>query len=359
MSNENAVAQVQQQRGEVEFIPFGADTKIKLSVKIIKDFVAIPTKSGALPDDRDCMKFMMLCRARKLNPFEGDCFLQGYDGRDGAQFSLITAHQAFLKRAEVNPEYDGMKSGVIVKNENDEIIDRPGDFMFPGDVLLGGWAVVFFKTRKHTTERRLNLSTFDQGFGRWQKDKAGMIVKCAEADALRSSFPTMLGGLYGEGELATVIEVGGPSAPAKKPNFGPADGSPKRAMLKPEDSPVTRTVTERPETVTGHSDTTVSTNASPAAASEPGAHAGTEQEAAHGFDPETASEFQPRPGVSEELNNLLYLCHKSGIDESALVAYCKTNKLMKLEQSGLGEISTAKLVQLAKAWDNIAPMIKN
>jgi phage recombination protein Bet len=343
MSNEQAVAQIQQQRGEVEFIPFGADTKIKLSVKIIKDFVAIPTKSGVLPDDRDCMKFMMLCRARKLNPFEGDCFLQGYDGRDGAQFSLITAHQAFLKRAEVNPEYDGMKSGVIVKDENDAIVDRTSDFLYPGDALLGGWAIVYFKARRHTTERRLNLSTFDQGFGRWQKDKAGMIVKCAEADALRSSFPTMLGGLYTDHEMTTVIEVGEPATSAKKPNFGPADGSPKRVMVKEQTTPVTRTVTTQPEPASTPSD-------APAAQSEP------EEPVVEPEPP--AGDFAPRPNVSEELNNLLYLCHKSNIAEAQLVTYCKTNKLMKLEQSGLGEIATAKLVQLAKAWDNIAPMIK-
>src|SRR5262245_51444742 len=93
-------------KNEIEYQAFQSNERIKLSVQIVQKFVAIPTSSGKLPDERDCIRFMMLCRARQLNPFEGDCFLQGYDGRNGPQFSLITAHQAFLKRAEVHPEYD-------------------------------------------------------------------------------------------------------------------------------------------------------------------------------------------------------------------------------------------------------------
>merc|ERR1711991_914366 len=60
------------------------------------------------------MDFLMLCRARKLNPFEGDAYLVGYDSKDGAKFSLITSHQALLKRAELCQQFDGMESGLIL-----------------------------------------------------------------------------------------------------------------------------------------------------------------------------------------------------------------------------------------------------
>ncbi len=49
--------------------------------------------------------------------------------------------------------------------------------------------------------KRIRLSRFQKAFGVWQDDPGGMIVKCAEADALRSSFPTMLGGLYTKEEI--------------------------------------------------------------------------------------------------------------------------------------------------------------
>jgi hypothetical protein len=51
--------------------------------------------------------------------------------------------------------------------------------------------------------KRIKLGTFNKGRSVWQTNPAGMIVKCAEADALRSSFPTELGGLYLQGEVQT------------------------------------------------------------------------------------------------------------------------------------------------------------
>src|SRR5436189_2756431 len=98
----------------VQFLPLGCTDKIKLAVRIVQNLIAVPTRSGKTCSERDALRFIMLCSARKLNPFEGDAFLIGYDGQNGPEFSLITAHQALLKRAEVHPEFDGMQSGVIV-----------------------------------------------------------------------------------------------------------------------------------------------------------------------------------------------------------------------------------------------------
>jgi phage recombination protein Bet len=180
----------------VEFVPFGTKDKVQLSVEIIKRLVAVKTKTGKSCSDEDAFKFMLMCQARKLNPFEGDAFLIGYDSQSGTpSFSLITAHQAFLKRAELHPEFDGMDSGTIVMRDK-QVIDLVGDWHMPTDTILGGWATVFFKNRSHPMHKRLRLSRFKKAYGIWNDDPAGMIVKCAEADALRSSFPTMLGGLY-------------------------------------------------------------------------------------------------------------------------------------------------------------------
>ncbi len=203
----------------MSYVPFGAQDQIKLSVKIVQEMVCTKTRSGKICSEVEAFKFMMLCQARKLNPFEGDCFLIGYDSDDGkATFSLITAHQAFLKRAEVHPEFDGMESGVMVRDENTgNIIDREGDFVFDTDFILGGWAVVHFKHRRHPMKKRVALKTFTTGKSRWKADPCGMIVKVAEADALRSAFPTMLGGLYTEGEKDLTF-VNDPT-PAAKPEI--------------------------------------------------------------------------------------------------------------------------------------------
>ncbi len=81
--------------------------------------------------------------------------------------------------------------------------ERDGDFLFPDEKLVGAWARVNFKHRGTPMFKRLRREVFDKGYSQWSKNPAGMIVKCAEADALRSSFPTLLGGMYIEGEMQT------------------------------------------------------------------------------------------------------------------------------------------------------------
>jgi len=144
-----------QAKTEIEYTPFASDDKIKLSLAVIRNYIAVPTREKDLPDDRSAMKFMMLCRSRRLNPFEGDAYLIGFRKRQGTdnqppevEWSLITSQSAFMKRAEVHPDFDGFESGVIVRNAEDQIVEREGDFLWNGDELLGGWCVVHFKNRK-------------------------------------------------------------------------------------------------------------------------------------------------------------------------------------------------------------------
>lgn len=198
----------------VEYKPFMQEEKVKLSPRTVLDYLCTPTKTGKVCDVKQATRFVMLCKARGLNPWEGDAYLVGYDSNDGPKFSLITAHQAFLKRAEVHPEYDGMESGVLVQRallgSDGEVrqvtVELAGDFFEEGDKLVGAWARVHFKNRTHPMYKRLKLGTFNKGFSRWKDDPAGMIVKCAEADALRSAFPNSLGGMYLEGELSPDAE---------------------------------------------------------------------------------------------------------------------------------------------------------
>ena len=117
---------------------------------VFQNLVAVKTRTGVTCSDNEAIKFMMMCQARRLNPFEGDAYLIGYDGRDGATFSLITAHQAFLKRAELNPEYDGMQSGVIINTEDGQIKEHEGDFYMTGETVIGGWAKVFLQEPEAT-----------------------------------------------------------------------------------------------------------------------------------------------------------------------------------------------------------------
>jgi len=183
-------------KNEISYVPLGNSDPIKLSLAIIERQIVTPTKSGKKPTQKEMMDFLMLCRARKLNPFEGDAYLVGYDSANGANFSLITSHQALLKRAELCPQFDGMESGLILEDENGLLSETEGDFIQASQNAVGAWARVHRSDRKIATFRRLNIDRYDRGFGLWKKQREMMGVKCAEADALRSAFPSVTGGLY-------------------------------------------------------------------------------------------------------------------------------------------------------------------
>ena len=238
MSNQNTAVSTQvvsKEDREIIYQPFGTTDELKLNISIIRNLIAVPTKRGVMPSDADCVKFMMLCKGKRMDPFGGDCYMLGYDAQDGAQFTLITAHQVYLKRAEASPSFDGMESGVIVAVDGN-ILEREGDFTFKGEELLGGWAKVYRRDRSRPMYRRLKLATFSTGRSRWNADPAGMIVKCAEADALRSTFPTLLGGLYMQEERPEIVleqEKVIPKARFGQPAPTPALEAPKTVVKMP------------------------------------------------------------------------------------------------------------------------------
>lgn len=191
----------------VEFIPFGATDRVRLTAAMVSKFIAVPTKSGALPNERDCIRFIMLCRGKRANPFEGDCFLIGYDSQNGPVFSLVCGIELFLKRAEQSEDYDGRESGVIVDKDG-KVEERAGSLVLTGEKLIGGWARVWRKNHSHAEYKAVNFSTYDTGRSRWAKDPAGQIEKVALSQALRQAYPTALGGLYTQDEMQRVAETG-------------------------------------------------------------------------------------------------------------------------------------------------------
>jgi phage recombination protein Bet len=199
---QNAV--VKSEEKAMEFIPYGAQDKIKLSIEIIKNIVAKPTKSGKTCSNRDAINFLMLCSGKRLNPFEGDCYLVGYDNQQTGvpDYSQITAESAFLKRAELHPDYDGLQSGLILQNEDGSIQEVEGEFYLDGQNCIGAWARVTHKKRSIPTYDRLKLSKYIKRTPFWENNPEHQIAKCARVAVLRRSFPTMLGGLYLAEEIA-------------------------------------------------------------------------------------------------------------------------------------------------------------
>lgn len=197
----------------VEFVPFGAQDKIRLTMNLVKNTIAVPTKSGKTCSDKDATKFLMFCMAQKLNPFDSDCFLIGYDSDDGvAKFNMIAAEKSLLKRAELHPEFDGMQSGLTIVSPNDDaqFVDLEGELVPDGSRVVAGWCRVFFKTRKVPCYDRLPLAKMAAGkFSPfWKSNPEHQITKCARAAVLRRAFPTSVGGMYLREEFESAGTIG-------------------------------------------------------------------------------------------------------------------------------------------------------
>jgi len=222
MANEKQVTKKQEEKTVVEFVPFGAQDKIRLTAAMVANFIAVPTKSGRLPNERDCIKFLILCRGKRANPFEGDCFLIGYDNyKDGkvvgATFSQVCGIDLFLKRAEASKDYDGNESGIIIDSVDGELIERKGAIVRKGETLIGGWAKVYRKNHTIPTYKTALFSTYNTGRSRWEKDPSGMIAKVALSQALREAYTTAIGGLYTIEEMQRVTELGNDTMQIKEP----------------------------------------------------------------------------------------------------------------------------------------------
>ena len=87
-----------------------------------------------------------------------------------------------MKRAESHPQYNGLKAGVIVVNNNG-VEFRNGAFTVPDfDQLVGGWCEVYRKDRDIPVRVEISLSEFSKGQSTWKTMPATMIRKTVIAN---------------------------------------------------------------------------------------------------------------------------------------------------------------------------------
>lgn len=182
--------------------------EIKLTPSIVQEYIVGTTAKITMPEFK---LFTELCKVRKLNPFLREAYLIKYSEKQPA--SIVVGKDAILKRAVLNEQYDGMKSGIIVTNENMEVIERKGTFKLPGETLVGGWAEVFRKDWKNSIYCSVSLEESIQKKNdgtpnsNWTKQPATMIEKVAKVRALREAFVEDLAGMYEAEEMNVDLPV--------------------------------------------------------------------------------------------------------------------------------------------------------
>ena len=200
---------------------------VTLSPKIIKNYLVSGNKDAVSNDE--LVMFLNLCKFNQLNPWLKEAYCIKY-GSEPA--TMVVAKEAFQKRAEEHPSYDGCEAGIIVYNGAGEIIYRKGAFKLPDEKVIGGYAEVWRKDKSHSY--RIEVS-FDEYAGRkkdgtlnnqWASKPATMIRKVALVQALREAFPKSLGGMYtaeeqGQVEPETTANIIDMEQPAAEPETIP------------------------------------------------------------------------------------------------------------------------------------------
>jgi phage recombination protein Bet len=157
--------------------------------------------------DQEIIVFLKMCQSLNLNPWEKDIFMVKYKEDEPA--SYIVATQAYLKSAEMCPEFDGCEAGVVLKDTTGKLEFREGSLILDIETskLVGGWARVYRKDRRMPFFIAVNL-TECQKYNRegkptrfWAGMPATMVRKVALSRALREAFPSRLGGMVTEAEF--------------------------------------------------------------------------------------------------------------------------------------------------------------
>ena len=154
--------------------------------------------------DQEAFMFLKLCQARNLNPFTNEAYLVKY----GSKATMIVGKEAFMRKAELHPQYKGFKAGVIVDDGEGSLIYREGAFVRKGEELLGGWAEVFRKDRDHPVRAEVALKDYERNDSpSWKNHKATMIRKVPLVQAMREAFPSDLAGCYDSSEFRDAMMV--------------------------------------------------------------------------------------------------------------------------------------------------------
>ncbi len=175
--------------------------EIKLTMKSVQDYIV---GTDAKITVSEFKFFTELCKVQKLNPFLKEAYCIKY-GNSPA--TIVVSKDVIIKRAVQHPMYDGKETGIIVKTENGEIVERNGCFKLPKDEVIGGWARIY---RKDWGRPECMSVSFEEVAQRkrdgslnanWASKSATMIEKVAKVRAMREAFPDQLNGLYASEEF--------------------------------------------------------------------------------------------------------------------------------------------------------------
>lgn len=201
---------------------FTTETGQVLTAETVKNYLV---SGNGNVTDQEVLMFIELCKAQHLNPFIREAYLIKF-GNSPA--NIVVGKDVFVKRAYRNPDYEGMRAGIVVANKNGEIKEREGSLKAPGEELIGGWCEVYLKDKKHPIKSLVSLEEYSKSQATWKQMPMVMIRKCAIVTALREAFPEDLQGMYDASEMSNVPD----KLPEKEVKVGYATPGQKQGIMK-------------------------------------------------------------------------------------------------------------------------------
>lgn len=198
--------------------------------------------------EQEAYLFLRLCQAQGLNPFTRDAYLIKYS--DSQPATMVVGKEAFTKRAEAHPQFDGFRAGVIVLR-GETLEHLTASFAPPKTTLFGGWAEVYRKDRAHPVHCEVALDEFSTGQTGWKRMPGTMIRKVALVSALREAFPSSFAGLYDAAEMRVDVTADGeivepPRATPSQPEDFIARGGAQEPRRATEPPPTVSRATNAP-----------------------------------------------------------------------------------------------------------------
>lgn len=211
---------------------------VRLTPGMVKRYL-ISGNTEAVTEEEITM-FMMLCKNAGLDPWQREAYCIKYGSKPA---TMVVGKDAFQKRADADPNFDGQEAGIIVLDENGRMQHREGTLLLEGETLVGGWAKVYRKDRFHPSVAECSLSEYigRKGDGsvnsQWSGKPATMIRKVALVQALREAFPARLGAMYASEERGLEEPVEAPFTEMPE-EANPQEPQPLPKQAEPVDADV-------------------------------------------------------------------------------------------------------------------------
>ena len=207
---------------------------VELDLPFVKKYLV--RGRAELTSDQELVFFMNTCKMRGLNPLvNGEVYLIKYSKDDPAQ--MVIGKDAYLRRAFGNPDYLYKNDGITVLRGN-EVLQKEGCCLYPGETLIGGWCRVFYKRdgKERTAFKEVALNEYNKGMANWKSKPSLMINKVAVSQCIREAFPKDYEGVYSEDEMVASGAVpadfkGVPTEP-EQPADPPIDQEHRKMLLK-------------------------------------------------------------------------------------------------------------------------------